>query len=221
MTDLCYRELTIDDKPYMKGVCLQCFPIEYPDSWYDDLLTGDNWTYTQGAFELSTGQMVGMIVGQVQTLHHLESEYGYVVKEGSGSSDLIMYITIFGVIEEYRCKGVGSNLMHSLVQYADSCTTCKLVYLHVEDGNNVAINFYKKRNFKFFCLHNDYYTLEGEPNDGLVYIQYFDGVLPYEPGFENWCRRNTWSRPFHQCLTGAFKKPFNPFKRWQRSISLP
>lgn len=95
MAELNYRELNPSDKSYMQGLCLECFPIEYPESWYDELLSGDQWTYTQGAFELHTGRLVGMIVGQVQTLDQLEGEYGYVLEVGS-SSDLVMYITIFG-----------------------------------------------------------------------------------------------------------------------------
>lgn len=93
---LYYRELTPLDKPYMQGLCLECFPIDYPDSWFDDLLRDDGWNYTQGAFELGTGRMVGMIVGQVQTLDHLEGEYGYVLEEATPRSELTMYITIFG-----------------------------------------------------------------------------------------------------------------------------
>lgn len=94
-SQLYYRQMSFEDKPSMQALCLECFPLEYPDSWFDGLLQGDEWTYTQGAYELATDRMVGMIVGQIQTLHHLENEYGYVVDESS-SADLVMYITIFG-----------------------------------------------------------------------------------------------------------------------------
>ena len=96
MSELNYRELNLSDKPQMQALCLECFPIDYPDYWYYNLLEEpDEWTFTQGAFELTTGRMVGMIVGQIQSLDQLEDEYGYALEEGS-SSDLVMYITIFG-----------------------------------------------------------------------------------------------------------------------------
>lgn len=92
---LYYREITLADKGYMQCLCLECFPIEYPDTWFNYLLQGDDWTYTLGAFEMATDRMVGMIVGQVQTLDHIEKDYGYVLEEAQ-AGEIIMYITIFG-----------------------------------------------------------------------------------------------------------------------------
>ena len=79
----------------MQGLCNECFPLEYPESWFDGLLREDNYTYKLGAYELETGDMVGMIVGQIQSVRQIENEYGFVLEEAS-SNDCVMYITIFG-----------------------------------------------------------------------------------------------------------------------------
>ena len=110
--------------------------------------------------------------------------------------------------------------MHSLIHYTKNHTTCKVIYLHVEATNELAIPFYEKKGFIYFYTHKDYYSIEQELNDGLVYIQYINESKPYKPSLENWYRRHglLGNNPVGQC----FRKPFNSLRNFlQRSFSQP
>lgn len=129
-----------------------------------------------------------------------------------------------GVSEEYRCRGVGSALMTSLVNFTNHQTVCKVIYLHVEADNSTAIRFYQRRGFSYHCTDRGYYTMpeDEKPSDGHVYLQYINNGRPYKPSVENWCRRNVWTNPIGQCLAGAVRGPWNSIKHaWQRSLSSP
>ena len=89
------RELVAEDKPAMKALCNECFPVEYPDVWYDGLVSGAEEMFTRGTFEKSTGLLVGMIASQIQPLRLVEREYGAIV-ERARRNDTVMYINIFG-----------------------------------------------------------------------------------------------------------------------------
>ena len=89
------RELVAADKPAMKELCKECFPVEYPDVWYDGLVSGAEGMHTRGVFEKSTGLLVGMIASQIHPLHSVEREYGAIL-EKAHREDAVMYINIFG-----------------------------------------------------------------------------------------------------------------------------
>ncbi|XP_003383412.1 PREDICTED: N-alpha-acetyltransferase 60-like [Amphimedon queenslandica] len=220
---LYYRQMSYQDKDLMQGLCNECFPLEYPESWFDGLLREDRYTYTLGAYEIETGTMVGMIVGQIQSIRQIENEYGFVLEEAS-PNDCVMYITIFGVSERYRCKGVGSYLMQSLINYSITETNCNLIYLHVEAVNSTAITFYQRRGFTYHCTDVGYYMLPGDTtqSDGLVLIQFINNGRPYKKSFDNWCKRSISGNPIMQCLGGVVKGPFSSIRHiWHRSMSSP
>ena len=233
--------MSYQDKDLMQGLCNECFPLEYPESWFDGILREDRYTYTLGAYEIETGAMVGMIVGQIQSIKQIENEYGFVLEEAS-PNDCAMYITIFGklnisithsvyplslskgVSEGYRCKGVGSYLMQSLINYSITETNCNLIYLHVEAINSTAITFYQRRGFIYHCTDVGYYMLPGDTtqSDGLVLLQYINNGRPYKKSFDNWCKRSISGNPIMQCLGGVVKGPFSSIKHiWHRSMSSP
>lgn len=94
-TQLESRGLAAEDKPSMKLLCNECFPVEYPDAWYDGLVSGAEGMHTQGVFEKSTGRLIGMIASQTHPLRSVEREYGAIVEEAD-KEDTVMYINIFG-----------------------------------------------------------------------------------------------------------------------------
>lgn len=92
MATLSYRPLVLKDKPGMQVVCKECFPVDYPDKWYDNVLRKRDF-YTLGAFDEE--ELVGMIVGQTQDLLEAEDEIGTLL-ESLINNDKAMYIVIFG-----------------------------------------------------------------------------------------------------------------------------
>lgn len=59
----------------------------------------------------------------------------------------------FGVLEEYRCKGIGDALFTEVLNASVGMMT-----LEVRVSNTVAINFYEKRGFKKHLIRKNYYS---------------------------------------------------------------
>ena len=79
----------------MMKLCKECCPVEYPEVWYDGLISGAQGIHTRGVFERNTGQLVGMIASQIHPLRAVEREYGAIV-EKADRDDIVMYVNIFG-----------------------------------------------------------------------------------------------------------------------------
>ena len=94
MEDLDTRPLTATDKHQMQLLCRECFPIDYPDTWFDKQLSSDDSRLALGLTDRS-GQLVAIIIGQLQPLDDVESEYGAILNEAT-PDDNTMYIVIFG-----------------------------------------------------------------------------------------------------------------------------
>ena len=95
MDGLDSRQLVASDKQQMQALCLECFPIDYPDRWFDRQLSGNADLFSRGVFVRRTGELVAIIVGQMQALSDIEMEYGAILNEAN-TEDRVMYIVIFG-----------------------------------------------------------------------------------------------------------------------------
>jgi len=52
------------------------------------------------------------------------------------------------------------------------------VYLHVLATNLIAIRFYEKRRFQAHSFLPYYYSIQGKPQDGYLYVLYINGGKP-------------------------------------------
>ena len=95
-SEIYYGRLDLGHKAGMMALCKRCFPVDYPEHWYDNLLKHSPTTYTHGAFDIATGQLVGIIVGQIQRILEAEDEVGTLLESVTSNDDKIVYITIFG-----------------------------------------------------------------------------------------------------------------------------
>ena len=64
-----------------------------------------------------------------------------------------------GVSEEYRRKGVATELMDLLISYFETSKYEKII-LEVRESNTSAQSLYKKYNFKYFGKRKKYYVTE-------------------------------------------------------------
>lgn len=64
-----------------------------------------------------------------------------------------------GVSEEYRRKGVATELMDLLISYFETSKYEK-IFLEVRESNISAQSLYKKYNFKYFGKRKKYYVTE-------------------------------------------------------------
>lgn len=161
----CHRES-------VQKLCEECFPLQYPDWWYENILS-DRVQFSLGAF--SGDQLVGMIVAEYQTPREAR-EQGKIPYSCTNYS--VAYVISLGVKAEFRRQGIARKLVCLLL---DSLKMeCKLVYLHVQSSNQTAIDFYQWHSFQEFCRIPGYYTIDDAPADAMVYTYAIHGG-PLEP----------------------------------------
>ena len=69
-------------------------------------------------------------------------------------------ILAIAAVEEYRNKGIAQELLDKI--------KTKNIFLEVRESNQVAINFYKKNNFKEISIRKNYYS---EPTENAVIMK--------------------------------------------------
>ena len=69
-------------------------------------------------------------------------------------------ILAIATIEKYRNKGIAQELLDKI--------KTKDIFLEVRESNQVAINFYKKNNFKEIRIRKNYYS---EPNENAIIMK--------------------------------------------------
>ena len=69
-------------------------------------------------------------------------------------------ILAIATIEKYRNKGIAQELLDKI--------RIKNIFLEVRESNKVAINFYKKNNFKEISIRKNYYS---EPTENAIIMK--------------------------------------------------
>ena len=69
-------------------------------------------------------------------------------------------ILAIAAVEEYRHKGIAQELLDKI--------KTKDIFLEVRESNKVAINFYKKNNFKEISIRKNYYS---EPTENAIIMK--------------------------------------------------
>ena len=84
---------------------------------------------------------------------------GYIIAWISDNTSILN----FGVLNEYRGKGIGNSLFNEVLNSTEGIMT-----LEVRVSNTNAINFYEKRGFKKHSIRKNYYS-NGE--DAILMIR--------------------------------------------------
>jgi len=176
--NLQFRFLHPDDIDELKNLCKDCFPVEYPEEWYQEI-TKDDGRFFSLASTLR-GRIVGFIVAEIKTRVRCNKEDQDILSPSYPLSTPIAYILSLGVLRPFRCQGVGSLLLDNLLNHLTSKEhhTCKAVFLHVLCTNSRAIRFYECRNFAKHSLLPLYYSIQGKLKDGYSYVLYLNGGHP-------------------------------------------
>ena len=69
-------------------------------------------------------------------------------------------ILAIATVEKYRNKGIAQELLDKI--------KTKDIFLEVRESNKVAINFYKKNNFKEISIRKNYYS---EPTENAIIMK--------------------------------------------------
>ncbi|BFZ17695.1 hypothetical protein BsWGS_20734 [Bradybaena similaris] len=171
------RFLGPSDVAEVKKLCREWFPIEYPDSWYEEI-TSNPLFYSLAATHHS--RIIGLIVAELKPQMKLNKEDGDLLASYYPPAAQVAYILSLGVVVDFRRNGIASLLLDSLLSYLTSKERldCKAVYLHVLSTNTVALRFYERRRFRRHLFLPYYYAIQGKARDGYSYVLYINGGQP-------------------------------------------
>jgi ribosomal-protein-alanine N-acetyltransferase len=89
---------------------------------------------------------------------------GYaIMSTGAGEAHVLNVC----VSELYRCRGVGSQMLEHLLEFAKSLRVMD-VFLEVRPSNTVAVRLYQSRGFSQIGMRRGYYQAEGGREDAVV-----------------------------------------------------
>ena len=180
-----YRTLKPTDRNDVRAIFLECFPLDYPESLYTELVSEK--FYSLAACE--NEEIIGVIIAEIRDYRRLEREdRGFL--HHSQYYDNTVYILNLCVTEKHRTKGIASSLLQQLyVEFTRQANArCKAIYLHVLTNNQPAIAFYHKFKFQRYCRIRNFYTVNNLPQDGYLYVLYVNNGQAPVPR-ENSCLR--------------------------------
>ena len=125
----------------LRKLNLAVFPVRYSDKFYSDLAANPVQQYTH------LGYFSDVLVGSVCC--RIEQQEGAAFK---------VYIMTIGVLAPYRRLGVGKRLLQKVLEACSQQPDCAEIYLHVQVGNDSAVQFYKGFGFEVGEIVKDYYT---------------------------------------------------------------
>lgn len=70
----------------------------------------------------------------------------------------VCYIMTITVLKPYQRYGIGSQLLAQAIQDCMEARNVKTMQLHVQEGNDAALAFYKKHGFEVKAKLENYYT---------------------------------------------------------------
>lgn len=182
------RFLTTADLDTVKVHCQEWFPIEYPDSWYEDITSNSGKYFSLAA--VHRGRIVGVVVAQTKALSSCRQEDQEILSAKFPLQSRVTYILVLGVCRDHRRSGIASLLVNSLLEFLrtepvqDPSSRSRAVFLHVLSENMAAINFYTRRGFVLHSYLPQYYEVRGMARDGYCYVRYInDGHAPVS-GFD-------------------------------------
>uniref|UniRef100_A0A915DMH1 N-alpha-acetyltransferase 60 n=1 Tax=Ditylenchus dipsaci TaxID=166011 RepID=A0A915DMH1_9BILA len=176
------------------AICKESFPLDYPQSWFQEVVTGKF---------ISFG------------LYYGDEDRDLCIVEQRQQQSYVLYILSLAVKAEFRRKGVATILLQHLMRTAVRRPPYpKMVFLHVLSKNYAAISFYKQNGFKHHSTLLNYYQIV--ENGLTVYYDGFTFVIYTNGGASPWSSRELcnllWSiicAPFR--LLFRLKSPFRSF----------
>ena len=150
MNHVICNEVTDENINTFKHLHTCIFPANYPSKFYKEIFNNKNCI---NKIAVIGEQSVGVLSARV-----LESDHGKS-----------LYLTSLGCKVLFRRRGVGSLLLSEARKFALSLD-CKHIQLHVQEGNEAAMDFYKDRGFQIESVVLGYYTRLQPSNAFLMYL---------------------------------------------------
>ena len=190
--EIIYKPLSKSHLEEIKLLHKEWFPIEYEDDYFQKIFINKYGTYfTIGA--IYNYQNKEIILGLALYEYRPVSEY-FAKHTSPEAIDEIcknidfneevqsylrcedyncVYIMTIGVLDEYRKLHIGSNLIKHIINKALLDNICIGIYLDVVYYNLSAIKFYEKNGFKKVATLINYYDINGNYYDCIVFLKIF------------------------------------------------
>jgi len=175
--ELQLRFLSPQDIDQVKILCRDWFPIEYPDTWYQEITSNPRFFSLAATLN---GTIIGLIVAETKELGQLAKEDRSLLASCFRSGTKVGYILSLGVSQQFRKQGIASLLLDQLISHltSEQYSLVKALYLHVLTTNTQAITFYEHRGFQVHSFLPYYYAIKGKRKDGFTHVLYLNGGHP-------------------------------------------
>jgi len=216
LSALKFRALTATDLEETKALHAEWFPVRYDDAFYSSTVDGE-YTSIAATHEFNvvdeSGQshkkelFLGMIVFTNSSWHDSDSADAILGSTWSCRKRDLAYVFTFGVIDEYRRKGLARNLLRQAIEHLETWQRqVQAIYLHVIAFNESAMRLYESEGFLQIQHKSDFYHIAGQSYDAYLYARYLnDGKPPLawrmQQTASNWwqwwsdaLRRAVWTR---------------------------
>jgi len=143
------RTFTVSDLERVMHINTKCLPENYSSYFYKDIYTKYPDTFLVAEMD---GELQGYIMCRI--------EKGWS-KRGRLSPARLAHVVSVAVMENYRRKGIGNDLINEAMARGRRVYDCSEGYLEVRVGNEPAVNLYGKLGFTKVKRNYGYY-LDGE-----------------------------------------------------------
>ncbi|KAG6400707.1 hypothetical protein SASPL_137549 [Salvia splendens] len=173
-----YRPIQPSDLEILERTHGELFPIRYESEFFQNVVDEQD-IVSWGAVDRSrpneqSDELIGFVT--VRIIPAKDSEVEDLLSfEASRTDQTLVYILTLGVIDSYRNLGIASSLIHEVIKYASSLSSCRAVYLHVISYNNPAIHLYKKMSFQCVRRLYNFYYINGQYYDSYLFVYYVNG----------------------------------------------
>lgn len=162
------REFVEKDLDEVCALCRAAFPLDYPQSWYQEVVSGRYISF--GLYHNST--LTSLIVAERKRIGECEPEDQSLSKDPNVT---VVYILSLAVSDLYRRKGLATVLLKHLISILRSVQPPpRLIYLHVLCDNLPAIFFYHKNGFRHHATLPNYYLIENSYRDGFTFVRHLN-----------------------------------------------
>ncbi|CAG4685884.1 N-alpha-acetyltransferase 60 [Caenorhabditis elegans] len=167
------RRLQTWDRMAVEALCNESFPIQYPDCWYDEVVSGG--LLSTGLFDGE--QLAAMVVSETKFLYDCNLEDQGILPSSNAH---VAYILSIAVDKKFRRLGLATRLLNNLMSsLSDHPPYPRAVFLHVLSTNSAALSFYKMHGFEFHAslpYFREYYRIGEQLADGCTYVKYINGT---------------------------------------------
>jgi len=155
---LIFRPILPKDIEQVKQLHTIFFPVQYGERFYTSLLRRDMFLTLLAA---DNDAIVGLITARIE---YSESLFYDITGLNWCNRQREGYISTLGVVDSYRCKGLGTYLLEEMTKKLINIG-CNDLSLHVKSDNETAIQFYITNGFEKRKFLKEYYLINGKYYD--------------------------------------------------------